>query len=38
VLFRSELDQVEGVGEVRAKAIQDGLKRLKEYNLLERYV
>jgi diadenylate cyclase len=33
-----ELDQVEGVGEVRAKAIQDGLKRLKEYNLLERYV
>lgn len=33
-----ELDQVEGVGEVRAKAIQEGLKRLKEYNLLERYV
>lgn len=33
-----ELDRVEGVGEVRAKAIQEGLKRLKEYNLLERYV
>ncbi len=32
------LDSVEGVGEVRAKAIQDGLKRLKEYNLLERYI
>ncbi|MBI4743847.1 MAG: DNA integrity scanning protein DisA [Actinobacteria bacterium] len=33
-----ELDDVDGIGEVRAKAIQDGLKRLKEYNLLERYV
>jgi diadenylate cyclase len=32
------LDSVDGVGEVRAKAIQDGLKRLKEYNLLERYI
>lgn len=32
------LDDVEGVGTVRAKAIQDGLKRLKEYNLLERYI
>lgn len=32
------LDSVEGVGEVRAKAIQDGLRRLKEYNLLERYI
>lgn len=32
------LDDVDGVGEVRAKAIQDGLKRLKEYNLLERYI
>lgn len=34
----SELDEVEGVGEVRARAILDGLKRLKEYNLMERYV
>ncbi len=31
------LDDVDGVGSVRAQAIQDGLKRLKEYNLLERY-
>ena len=34
----NELDTVEGVGEIRAHAIQEGLRRLKEYNLLERYV
>lgn len=33
-----ELDDVDGVGDVRARAIQDGLRRLKEYNLLERYM
>ncbi len=33
-----ELDDVDGVGAVRARAIQDGLKRLREHNLLERYV
>jgi diadenylate cyclase len=33
-----ELDAVEGVGEVRAKAIKEGLQRLKEYNILERYI
>lgn len=33
-----ELDEVDGVGEIRARAIQEGLKRLKEYNILERYV
>ena len=33
-----ELDDVEGVGTVRAQAIQEGLRRLKEYNLLERYM
>lgn len=33
-----ELDIVEGVGEIRAHAIQEGLRRLKEYNLLERYM
>jgi diadenylate cyclase len=33
-----ELDEVDGVGAVRARAIQDGLKRLREHNLLERYV
>ena len=32
------LDDVDGVGAVRAQAIQDGLRRLKEYNLLERYI
>jgi len=33
-----ELDDVEGVGAIRAQAIQEGLRRLKEYNLLERYM
>lgn len=33
-----ELNTVDGVGEIRAHAIQEGLRRLKEYNLLERYV
>jgi len=32
-----ELDEVDGVGQIRAQAIKDGLKRLKEYSLLERY-
>lgn len=32
------LDDVDGVGAVRAQAIQEGLRRLKEYNLLERYI
>lgn len=32
------LDDVDGVGAVRAQTIQDGLRRLKEYNLLERYI
>lgn len=32
-----ELDEVEGVGSVRAHAIKDGLRRLREYNLIERY-
>lgn len=30
------LDDVEGIGEVRAKAIKDGLKRLREQSLLDR--
>ncbi len=33
-----DLDAVEGVGPIRAKAIKDGLQRLKEYNILERYI
>lgn len=32
-----QLDDVEGVGIVRAHAIRDGLRRLREYNLIERY-
>ncbi len=33
-----ELDEVNGVGKVRAEAIKDGLKRLKEHSLLERFI
>ncbi|HZD59281.1 MAG TPA: DNA integrity scanning diadenylate cyclase DisA [Anaerolineae bacterium] len=33
-----ELDAVDGVGEIRARAIKHGLQRLKEYNILERYI
>lgn len=33
-----ELDEVNGVGKVRAMAIKDGLKRLKEHSLLERFM
>lgn len=32
----SELDEVEGIGEVRAKSIKDGLKRVREQALLDR--
>ena len=33
-----ELDGVEGIGEVRAHAIKDGLRRLREHVLLERHM
>lgn len=33
-----DLDEVEGIGEARARNIQDGLRRLAESSLLERYV
>lgn len=33
-----ELDEVEGIGEVRARAIKDGLRRLREQSMLERHV
>ncbi|MGH3442923.1 MAG: DNA integrity scanning diadenylate cyclase DisA [Nitriliruptorales bacterium] len=33
-----DLDDVEGVGEARARSIKDGLARLAESSLLERYV
>jgi diadenylate cyclase len=32
-----ELDEVDGIGEVRAKTIRDGLKRLREQALLDRH-
>jgi diadenylate cyclase len=32
-----DLDDVEGVGEARARAIKEGLSRLAESSILERY-
>ena len=34
----SDLVEVEGVGEARARAIKEGLSRLAETSILERYV
>ena len=34
----ADLIEVEGVGEVRARAIKEGLSRLAETSILERYV
>jgi diadenylate cyclase len=34
----AELDDVEGIGATRARLIQDGLRRLAEASLLDRYV
>lgn len=34
----AELDEVEGIGEVRAKTIKDGLKRVREQALLDRHL
>ena len=33
-----ELESAEGVGEVRAKEIREGLRRLQEINLVDRYL
>ncbi|ARE89561.1 DNA integrity scanning diadenylate cyclase DisA [Clostridium formicaceticum] len=33
-----QLDEVEGIGEVRARAIKEGLRRLQEQVLLERHI
>ena len=33
----SELEQVEGVGEARARSVKDGLARLAEASIFERY-
>jgi diadenylate cyclase len=32
-----DLDEVEGVGEARARAIKEGLSRLAETSILDRY-
>jgi diadenylate cyclase len=34
----SDLEAVEGVGEIRAKEIREGLRRLQEINLVDRYL
>ncbi len=34
----AELEMVEGVGEIRAKEIREGLRRLQEVNLVDRYL
>ena len=34
----AELESVEGVGEMRAKDIREGLRRLQEINLVDRYL
>ncbi|MGH8901129.1 MAG: DNA integrity scanning diadenylate cyclase DisA [Egibacteraceae bacterium] len=33
----SELDQIEGIGEIRARSIKEGLARLAESSILERF-
>ncbi len=33
-----ELEGIDGVGEVRAKDIREGLRRLQEINLVDRYL
>ena len=33
-----ELESVEGVGAVRAREMREGLRRLQEHNLVERYL
>jgi diadenylate cyclase len=33
-----DLESVDGVGSVRAREIQEGLRRLQEHNLVERYL
>lgn len=33
-----ELDEVEGIGEVRARAIKEGLKRIQEQVFIDRHI
>jgi diadenylate cyclase len=35
---RQELEEVEGVGPARAREIREGLRRLQEHNLVDRYL
>jgi diadenylate cyclase len=35
---QAELEEVEGVGAVRAREIREGLRRLQEQNLVDRYL
>ncbi len=35
---RQELEEVEGVGRARAREIREGLRRLQEHNLVDRYL
>ena len=34
----AQLESIEGVGEMRAKEIREGLRRLQEINLVDRYM
>ena len=34
----AELESVDGVGDMRAKDIREGLRRLQEINLVDRYL
>ena len=34
----AELEAIEGVGDMRAKDIREGLRRLQEINLVDRYL
>ena len=35
---QAELEEVEGVGDMRAREIREGLRRLQEQNLVDRYL
>jgi diadenylate cyclase len=34
----ADLEEIEGVGPVRAREIREGLRRLQEQNLVDRYL
>jgi diadenylate cyclase len=35
---QGDLEAIAGVGEVRAREIREGLRRLQEHNLVDRYL